>query len=1403
MISTHCAIFSLGLLLSAASATAGVIINEIHYHPVEEAVFDTNGLPVLDLSEDVHEFIELHNTGTTAVDLSRWHFDSGVLFTFPNGSVIGPSGFVVVAKAPSRLTALSAYPSLAGAVYGPYSGTLANGDGETVRLKDGAGAIQDAVPYGATFPWAVGADGFGASERWTGINPLDWQYRGRSLERVSVSHPSADPANWLASPFPGNPSPGKPNAVTRATPLPLPTRVRLAQVDTEAFPIQAGKPARVEITLSGTNELGKVRVDYFVDEINRTNETINSVEMSGTSSQLSATLPGFAPRSIIRYRIMAQRTTADLGNFEQRILPREDDPFAWNGFFVVTNRTSPTDAYDLFASTNTLTQLVKNQQDNPGQGWNPPLGTKPIGRFNLTEPAVLAYRGEIYDVEIRHSGSFYRRDFSRNSFKVELPAYKKLAGHNTILILDKGTENMFGHQLFEALGFPTVRTRIVDLYLNNQGRVSRIEFEENDEEMLQRWADAEKVQNPDQPKPGTGLLYKASGFQVLGPFGPADGSVLPPNEGWTPLERYEWVYSTKNEDWEGYVPLKSMIDEMWAARGPLPATDIPALRAYLTAKWDVARTIDYVAIRAWMSVRDDTYHNHMEWRQSNGLWTMVPWDFDGELTEVTSSIFNGENGNWFKDNIFKAFREEYKQRLWWLNNTALHPDTLAANGLTHANLITYAPARQQSINDQTFGTFHRPKRPVNVSPTGGESVVGPASLVSSAYEHSLASGSAHTATYWEIRAENGSYRFPVFAQTSQVARTSIAIPFAQLEPGRQYFWRVVHLDGEGHPSIVSQESSFRYGGNFRRLQLIGIDDSWKYDDSGTNYTKVWRENAFDDSSWKQGAGLFGVSTSTLTAPIKTPLPLGFRTYYFRKSFTLPADPQKVTLRVRHYLDDGAVYYLNGAEALRVNVSAFFPIGALPPTQTASRDIPDATFELPLNLPTTNLVTGENLIAVQVHQRANASPDVVFGAQLEVTVETGTGTVRLNELMAFNQTAIQHGATHPNWIELVNASNETADLAGTALTIDPATPAQYVFPADTLLGPKSHLVVWCNPPDRPAGFIAPIQLSPGGGGIWLYSPDGQGGWIQQDSIRYGLQPPNYSIGRIADTEGVWTLTHPTPGQVNQSQALGSLEAVRVNEWMANPSSGPDWFELFNPQLAAVAVSGCYLSDSANQPTNTQLPALSFLAPWSFTRFQADSDPEQGADHVRFRLSGSGESILLYDPAGKLVDSVTFGPQTDGVSEGRRPDGSSTIQKLVIGGTPERTNRGDVDSDGLPDDWEAQYGFSTATDESRIDSDLDGTSNYLEFLAGTDPRNPASVLALTALSEGDPGSPQLLLQASLVPGKVYELQRRQSLEQGPWEVLETVAPTSSEPQLRRTFPLDPGSVGTFYRLILKQG
>ncbi len=63
---------------------------------------------------------------------------------------------------------------------------------------------------------------------------------------------------------------------------------------------------------------------------------------------------------------------------------------------------------------------------------------------------------------------------------------------------------------------------------------------------------------------------------------------------------------------------------------------------------------------------------------------------------------------------------------------------------------------------------------------------------------------------------------------------------------------------------------------------------------------------------------------------------------------------------------------------------------------------------------------------------------------------------------------------------------------------------------------------------------------------------------------------------------------------------------------------------------------------------------------------------GPNHVSFKLSALGESIGLYRSADDAIDTVTFGPQLEGVSEGRLPDGGSAILRFPETPTPNNAN-----------------------------------------------------------------------------------------------------------------------------------
>ncbi|MCP4347206.1 MAG: hypothetical protein GY795_16970 [Desulfobacterales bacterium] len=132
------------------------------------------------------------------------------------------------------------------------------------------------------------------------------------------------------------------------------------------------------------------------------------------------------------------------------------------------------------------------------------------------------------------------------------------------------------------------------------------------------------------------------------------------------------------------------------------------------------------------------------------------------------------------------------------------------------------------------------------------------------------------------------------------------------------------------------------------------------------------------------------------------------------------------------------------------------------------------------------------------------------------------------------------------------------------------------------------------------------------------------------------------------------------------SMNASGAVVINEFMADNASTiadqdgeyDDWIELYNTGDTEISLNGYYLTDDSADLTqwafpDVSVPAHGYLAIWT------DSDEEQDGLHAGFKLSASGESIFLVDPAQQVADEVTFGEQTSDISTGRYPDGTGSF------------------------------------------------------------------------------------------------------------------------------------------------
>ncbi len=149
---------------------ASVLINEIHYNPVNGEEF---------------EFIELYNSGKNVVDLSGYYLSSPFEFVIPSSTIIQPSNYLVLAKNPENFSDVNS-------VLDWGEGTLPDIRAD-IMFKNPEGITVDFVSYSSRDDWVGTPNG-----------------NGPSLELASPDLENIYFANWKASTNDGG-SPGLPN----------------------------------------------------------------------------------------------------------------------------------------------------------------------------------------------------------------------------------------------------------------------------------------------------------------------------------------------------------------------------------------------------------------------------------------------------------------------------------------------------------------------------------------------------------------------------------------------------------------------------------------------------------------------------------------------------------------------------------------------------------------------------------------------------------------------------------------------------------------------------------------------------------------------------------------------------------------------------------------------------------------------------------------------------------------------------------------------------------------------------------------------------------------------------------------------------------------------------------------
>jgi len=180
-----------------------------------------------------------------------------------------------------------------------------------------------------------------------------------------------------------------------------------------------------------------------------------------------------------------------------------------------------------------------------------------------------------------------------------------------------------------------------------------------------------------------------------------------------------------------------------------------------------------------------------------------------------------------------------------------------------------------------------------------------------------------------------------------------------------------------HPATGNLTGSRFVPHQLTDVTLVAAGATWKYLDDGSNQGTAWKDVTFDDSGWAAGPAQLGYGDGDEATVVSFGPDANnkYVTTYFRYSFNIsdPSIYQSLSLQIMR--DDGAIVYLNGSQVFSSNM----PAGPITYTTPASSTVGSANESqfVGADISPGHLVTGTNIIAVEIHQVSGSSSDISF------------------------------------------------------------------------------------------------------------------------------------------------------------------------------------------------------------------------------------------------------------------------------------------------------------------------------------------------------------------------------------------------------------------------------------------
>ncbi len=425
------------------------------------------------------------------------------------------------------------------------------------------------------------------------------------------------------------------------------------------------------------------------------------------------------------------------------------------------------------------------------------------------------------------------------------------------------------------------------------------------------------------------------------------------------------------------------------------------------------------------------------------------------------------------------------------------------------------------------------------------------------------------------------------------------------------------------------------------LNVFSAGSTWNYNNPNSDQGTAWRTLANPTLNWVSATGSFGYgNTETVTIPPAI-------TNYFLKTVNIVTPGLYSTFDFSLSYNDGAVIYVNGVEVQRVNM----PTGII---NYNTLSLSAVTFyNQQFSIPSSFFTSGNNVIAVEIHQYTPTSTDCLFDLSLYATpnyvsnsssadllLPAGTNTIKFARLYWGGRIANAYVTAYPDTLRKIKirkgSTGVYSNVMAAATSVD-----QYSITGTGASAYQSYVDITSFIQSNGTGTYTIANIPSDAGAIG--SGGNYAGWciivayenltIPFNSVRiYDGFSNVYSTGTTTVSETVTLTGLNVP---NNPLALGdAIMSTMVWEGDANLSSSTN-----NPAGDYVKINGTTVSNAVNPVTNFWNGTISKNGAFVHTK-NPDFTNQMGIDIDEMEV-GTGYGIL---PNATTVD-VEFGTEAD--------------------------------------------------------------------------------------------------------------------------------------------------------------